>query len=125
MNTILKPKLRAGAMIAAITFAVAGCAKTGASNRATDAGARGAAPARSDLSTTTPPQNAEDKAPRINVEEAKKLLAEGKAIFIDVRGDESYKAAHIKGALNVPLHKLEAGDFKDVPKDKRVIAYCS
>jgi rhodanese-related sulfurtransferase len=63
--------------------------------------------------------------PRINVEEARKLVAEGKAIFIDVRGPDSFNSSHIKGALDFPMKKLEAGDIKDLPKDKRIIAYCA
>ncbi len=44
---------------------------------------------------------------------------------IDVRGADAYKMSHIKGASNVPLSKLETGDFKDLPQDKLIIAYCS
>ena len=62
--------------------------------------------------------------PRVKVEDAKKMIAEGKAIIIDVRGAEAYKMSHIKGALDIPLTKLEARDFKDLPKDKILIAYC-
>jgi rhodanese-related sulfurtransferase len=69
-------------------------------------------------------QNAEDKMPRVKVEEAKKMIAEGKAVIIDVRGAEAYKMSHIKGALDIPLNKLEARDFKNLPKDKFLIAYC-
>jgi 3-mercaptopyruvate sulfurtransferase SseA len=71
------------------------------------------------------PQSAEDKMPRVNVEDTKKLLADGQAILIDVRGTDSYNAIHIKGALDFPLAKMENGDFKGLPKDKRIIAYCT
>jgi rhodanese-related sulfurtransferase len=63
--------------------------------------------------------------PRIKADETKKLVDEGKAIIIDVRGTEAYKISHIKGSLDIPLNKLESGDYKGLPKDKRIIAYCT
>lgn len=81
-----------------------------------------------DISLTVPPaasQNPEDKMPRLDAPEAKKLVDAGQAIVIDVRGPDAYKAAHIKGSLDFPLTRLEAKDFKGLPKDKRIIAYCT
>jgi len=69
-------------------------------------------------------QSSDADGARINVDEARKLVAEGKAIIVDVRGTESYKMSHIKGALDFALHKLEAGDYKGLPKDKIIITYC-
>jgi hypothetical protein len=123
MNMILK--LGAGALTVGMAVVAAGCAKSGAATHTADAATASAPPAHSAASIPSPPQNAEDKAPRIKVEEAKKLVAEGKAVIVDVRGIDAYKMSHIKGALDVPLSKLEAGDFKDLPKDKPIIAYCS
>src|SRR5215510_7676834 len=68
--------------------------------------------------------DADADAARINVDEARKLVAEGKAIIVDVRGTESYKMSHIKGALDFGLSKLEAGEYKGLPKDKIIITYC-
>lgn len=70
-------------------------------------------------------QNPEDKMPRIRPEEAKKLVDDGKAIIVDVRGTEAYKISHVKGALDYPLTKIEASDFSGLPKNKRIIAYCT
>ncbi|MFM8393728.1 MAG: rhodanese-like domain-containing protein, partial [Acidobacteriota bacterium] len=53
------------------------------------------------------------------------LLKEGKAVIIDVRGSEAYKANHTKGSIDFPLSKLEAGDFTGLPRDKKIIAYCT
>lgn len=69
--------------------------------------------------------NPEDKMPRIRPEEAKKLVDEGKGVIIDVRGPEAYKISHIKGALDYSLSRIEAGDFSGLPKNKRIIAYCT
>ncbi|MGE0887707.1 MAG: rhodanese-like domain-containing protein [Blastocatellales bacterium] len=63
--------------------------------------------------------------PRVRAEETKKMVDEGKAIIIDVRGTEAYKLSHIKGSIDYPLSKLENKDFNGLPKDKRIIAYCT
>ncbi|MCG3160291.1 MAG: hypothetical protein JMDDDDMK_01360 [Acidobacteria bacterium] len=113
-------KLGGGAMIAAMAISAIGCSKSSAGvNTAGAASANAAAPAPS------PTQNPEDKMPRVSVEETRKLVADGKAIIIDVRGTDSYKTSHIKGSIDFPLTKLESGDLKGLPKDKRIIAYCS
>ncbi len=70
-------------------------------------------------------QNPEDKMPRIGPEESQKLVKDGKAVIIDVRGTDAYKVAHIKGALDIPLNNIESGDYKGLPKGKRIIAYCT
>ncbi|MBO0857279.1 MAG: rhodanese-like domain-containing protein [Chloracidobacterium sp.] len=121
MNMILK--LGAGALIVATAITSGGCANSDASTHAV--GAAPANPAPASLATSAPSsvQN-EEKVPRISVEDAKKLVADGKAVLIDVRPAESYKMSHIKGAPNVPLSILETGNFNDLPKDKLIIAYC-
>ena len=70
-------------------------------------------------------QNPEDAMPRITAAETIALVKDGKAIVIDVRGSEAYKAAHTKGSIDFPLNKLEAGDFTGLPRDKRIVAYCT
>jgi hypothetical protein len=75
--------------------------------------------------TPVPTQNPEDKMPRINAQEAKRLVDAGKAVIIDVRGTDAYKISHIKGALDYPLTKIEGKDFSGLPKGKRIIAYCT
>jgi hypothetical protein len=124
MNMILK--LVASALTLSMAITAAGCAKSGASTPVAGASTAGERSARPAAASPSPHanQNAEDKMPRVKVEDAKKMAAEGKAVIIDVRGAEAYKMSHIKGALDIPLNKLEARDFKDVPKDKVIIAYC-
>ena len=117
-------KLGASALTVGMAITAAGCANSGVSTRTAGATAAGAQAAQSATAIPSPPQNPEDKIPRVKVEEAKRLVAEGKAIFIDVRSGDAYKTSHIKGALEAPLDKLEAGNFKDLPNDKLIIAYC-
>jgi 3-mercaptopyruvate sulfurtransferase SseA len=66
-----------------------------------------------------------DNAPRIDAAALKALVARNEVLLLDVRSPDSYKAAHAKGAVSYPLDKIEKGDFKGLPKDKRIVAYCT
>jgi len=70
-------------------------------------------------------QSAGSQVPRITVEELKKLMAEKQVVVVDVRSPDAYNNGHIKGSINLPLDKIQAGDYKDLPRDKRIITYCS
>ncbi|MET0754037.1 MAG: rhodanese-like domain-containing protein [Pyrinomonadaceae bacterium] len=79
----------------------------------------------------TPPANANQKsadpahdAPRIALEDAKKDFDDGKALFVDTRAEVAYKQEHIKGAINIPAEAMEMR-YKEIPTDKKIIAYCS
>lgn len=65
-----------------------------------------------------------DDAPRISLADAKKAFDEGNAVFVDTRAEASYVNEHIKGAINVPAADFEA-KYKEIPTDKKIIAYCS
>jgi 3-mercaptopyruvate sulfurtransferase SseA len=65
-----------------------------------------------------------DDAPRITLADAKKEYDAGTAIFVDTRPADSYKQEHVKGALNITAAEIEA-KAKALPKDKKIIAYCS
>lgn len=65
-----------------------------------------------------------DNAPRISLEDAKKDFDNGAAIFVDTRAESQYKQEHIKGAINVPMEAVEMR-YKEIPTDKKIIAYCS
>lgn len=69
--------------------------------------------------------SSEEKMPRVNAAEAKQQVDAGQAVIIDVRGSKAYQQTHIKGALDIHLADLEAGKFDKLPKDKRIIAYCT
>lgn len=69
-------------------------------------------------------QNTPEEARRITLEEAKAAYDAGKAIIVDTRDADSYKAEHIKGALNIPSSEFEKR-YQELPKDKQIIAYCS
>ena len=68
----------------------------------------------------------EDKASvrRIGAAEAKELVDSGAVTVIDVRDAESYAAAHIPGALNMPLPRIQS-EPNAIPRGKPVLAYCT
>ncbi len=68
----------------------------------------------------------------ITAEELKAKLAGNQPVMIiDVRGSESYAAASqtIKGAIHYKTRKLKYRlaypPFKDLPKDREIVTYCS
>jgi 3-mercaptopyruvate sulfurtransferase SseA len=63
-----------------------------------------------------------DGVPRITQAEARDAFEKGKAIFVDVRGEDSFRVGHIKGALWMPDI---AQRVKELPRDKMIITYCS
>lgn len=65
-----------------------------------------------------------DDAPRISLADAKADFDAGTALFVDTRAEAAYKQEHVKGAINVSSDKLDA-KLDELPKDKKIIAYCS
>ena len=63
----------------------------------------------------------------ISIGDAQKLFADKKAVFIDARSAEEFKAGHILGALSLPwndFNKLFNSAAPEIPQDKPIIAYC-
>ena len=69
-------------------------------------------------------QSPADEAPRISLADAKKDFDAGSAIFVDTRAESAYKNEHIKGSINLPAEAFEMR-YKQLPTDKKIIAYCS
>lgn len=74
--------------------------------------------------TAAPTTATPEEAPRISLADAKKDFDAGNALFIDTRAEASYKNEHIKGAINIPAESFETR-YTEVPKNKKIIAYCS
>jgi rhodanese-related sulfurtransferase len=53
-----------------------------------------------------------------------KLYKENKAVFIDVRSNQSYTDQHIRGALSIPRSEI-IRRYSEVPVLKTVITYCA
>jgi 3-mercaptopyruvate sulfurtransferase SseA len=68
----------------------------------------------------TPPDNVR----RVTITELRDAMDQGKAVVVDVRGDDAYKTEHIKGALDIPEAQLVAR-AGELPKDKLIVLYCS
>ena len=118
--------LATGALLALVAGANFACHSTTAGTAATTATtATTAAPDANAANAPAPSQNPEDSMPRVRVEDAKAEVGSGKAVIIDVRGTDAWKVAHVEGALDIQLADLEKSDFKNLPKGKRIIAYCT
>ncbi|HXK36752.1 MAG TPA: rhodanese-like domain-containing protein [Candidatus Paceibacterota bacterium] len=51
-------------------------------------------------------------------------IAGNAAVIVDVRHDDEWAAGHIPGALHWELARMQNGEFPDIPKDRKVYAYC-
>jgi hypothetical protein len=73
---------------------------------------------------TSAMQTPEDGVRRITPAEAREAVDKGKAIIIDVRGEASYDAGHVKGARLIPVNDIGTR-ASELPRDKMIITYCS
>lgn len=74
-----------------------------------------------------PPQTAPkpaDDVHRISIADARAAVEKGNAVIIDVRGEQSYKAGHIKDSKVIAADQIGAR-AGELPKDKTIILYCS
>ncbi len=67
----------------------------------------------------------ENQMPRVSAGELKRLVAARQAVVVDVRSAEDYRRAHIQGAINLPLPQIEAGQYPKLPRNQRLISYCT
>jgi rhodanese-related sulfurtransferase len=74
----------------------------------------------STIASATP----DDGVRRISVEDARKALAEDRAIILDVRGTVEYELGHIKGARLMPLGEI-ARRASELPREKLIVTYCA
>ncbi len=70
------------------------------------------------------PQTPGDGVQRITTVELRAMMDRNEAVVIDVRGEDSYNAGHIKGALLMSTDKLLTR-LNELPRDKMIVAYCS
>jgi len=81
--------------------------------------------------STASPGSAQTAAPqfadgvrRITPVELRDMLARNEAVVIDVRTDDAYNVAHIKGAKLI--HDSDVAKRSDeLPKNKLIVTYCS
>ena len=68
--------------------------------------------------------NADEEAARITLADAKKAFDAGEALFVDTRYADAFALEHVKGAVNIPASEFDTR-FSELPKGKKIIAYCS
>ncbi|MGI9160455.1 MAG: rhodanese-like domain-containing protein [Saprospiraceae bacterium] len=61
--------------------------------------------------------------PEISVPEAQK--SGGQTFWLDAREQREYELSHIKGALHVGYESPDLQVLRQIPKDARIIVYCS
>lgn len=66
---------------------------------------------------------ARDTMETVAGEELLRRVREGAVTVIDVRPAEEFRAAHIPGAVSMPIDELKAR-VKELPKSRPVVAYC-
>ncbi|ODU26728.1 MAG: ArsR family transcriptional regulator [Pseudonocardia sp. SCN 73-27] len=64
-----------------------------------------------------------DDTEEIDRAELLRRVTAGTAIVLDVRPQPEYAAAHIPGAVSIPLDEL-AGRLDEIPADQEIVAYC-
>jgi len=62
----------------------------------------------------------------ITLAEAESLFAQGQAVFVDTRSEESYRQGHIVGAVNIPFEEFDPGVLENIslPYDLPIVVYC-
>lgn len=69
--------------------------------------------------------HAGEKAKDVSVQEAQKLIQEGKVIVLDVRTAEEFQEGHIEGAKNVDFNAKDfAEQVKALGTSKPVLVHC-
>jgi hypothetical protein len=101
------------------TAQAGGKAKSGAGSQAA-----AAAPAPTPSPAAPAIETPADGVRRITPAEARAAVEQGRAIIVDVRSEDSYKAGHIRGSRWISLNDIESRTA-ELPRDKMIITYCS
>ena len=65
-----------------------------------------------------------DGVRRITVPELQDMMKKNEVFIVDVRNEDAYNAAHIRGAKLIPLNDVEKRSG-ELPKDKLIVTYCT
>ena len=65
-----------------------------------------------------------ESVPRIPMPVFRERLERGEIVVIDVRAVEDYTAAHIPGAIHIPLSYIQ-GELPYLPRGKPIVTYCT
>lgn len=61
---------------------------------------------------------------RVSLANAKRAYDQGRAVFLDVRPADSFRAGHIPGSINIPLEELEIR-VNELDPNAWIIPYCT
>lgn len=61
---------------------------------------------------------------QVDRNQVRKMVAAG-AQLVDVMPAAEYEAAHIEGAINIPLRELNSGTTAGLDRGRPVIVYCN
>ena len=65
------------------------------------------------------------KIPYTSVQELRMDQLNGEVLILDAREPEEFQVSHIKGALEVGYDDFDISILNEVPKDKKIVVYCS
>lgn len=65
-----------------------------------------------------------DGAQRMSPGQLSQSIGRGEVLVLDVRDADAYLAAHIEGALHIPLSYIES-EIPYLRRGKRIVAYCT
>lgn len=121
-----KGKLATYAVLSATLMATLACSET---SKPTASVANKNAVATPATVNATRPQTdhdnaAEQDAPRVSLEEAKRDFDNKAAVFIDTHPADQFENEHIPGAINIQPNVIKQ-NLDKVPKGKKIIVYCS
>jgi predicted sulfurtransferase len=72
----------------------------------------------------TPGHQTNDSVRRVTTTELAELIKQDRVVVVDVRNQDSYERAHIRGAKLIPF--MEIGErHNELPRDKMIVTYCS
>ncbi len=60
----------------------------------------------------------------IDASELTEMIGKEDVVILDVRTKEEFEEGHINGAISIPVDELNPLTFKDINKEKRVVAIC-
>jgi 3-mercaptopyruvate sulfurtransferase SseA len=61
---------------------------------------------------------------RMSVDEVQKHVGRGSATIVDLRSDVQYRGGHIRGAISVQLHEIDAKLSEIASRHEPVFIYC-
>ena len=73
---------------------------------------------------SAPPAQSLESVPRISQADFSKRMERGEIVVVDVRDAADYTAAHIPGAMHIPLSFIQ-GELPYLPRGKPIVTYCT